>query len=189
MVSITYCNSETLCFIVSRIPDDGRSPKTKQLSVTHVQRGWNRVNKSKTESRMNSYIFWDITPCSSLKVGQTFGGICSLHLQGRSINRARNQHEAGRKQNFKGLHGVMSQNTEFFLSTAVRTPNPTGRSNIFATTVFYHTRSVGESKESISDTCSINCKNFRWKYPITMKTLLYYIEPIQYNSSPFIEFM
>jgi hypothetical protein len=29
-----------------------------------------------------SYIFWDTTPCSPLKVNQCFGGTCRLHLQG-----------------------------------------------------------------------------------------------------------
>jgi hypothetical protein len=36
---------------------------------------------------MNSYIFWDITLCSPLKVNRRFGGTCHLHLQGRRIIR------------------------------------------------------------------------------------------------------
>jgi hypothetical protein len=44
---------------------------------------------------MKSSIFWDITPYSPMKVNWRFGGICRLHLQGRRISRARNQHEAG----------------------------------------------------------------------------------------------
>jgi hypothetical protein len=47
---------------------------------------------------MNSSVFWDITPCSPLKVNRRFGGTCRLHLQGPRINHARNQHEAGSKQ-------------------------------------------------------------------------------------------
>jgi hypothetical protein len=31
---------------------------------------------------MKSTIFWDITPCSPLKVNRRFGGTCRLHLQG-----------------------------------------------------------------------------------------------------------
>jgi hypothetical protein len=38
-------------------------------------------------------IFWDITPCSRLKVNWRFGGTYHLHLQGRRISRARNQRE------------------------------------------------------------------------------------------------
>jgi hypothetical protein len=43
---------------------------------------------------MKSYIFWDTTPCSLLKVHRRFGRTCSLHLQGRRISRARNQRES-----------------------------------------------------------------------------------------------
>jgi hypothetical protein len=43
---------------------------------------------------MKSSIFWDITPCSPLKVNWRFGGTCRLHLQGRKISRARNQRES-----------------------------------------------------------------------------------------------
>jgi hypothetical protein len=35
------------------------------------------------------YVFWDITPCSRLKVSIRFGGICRLHLQGRRISQRR----------------------------------------------------------------------------------------------------
>jgi hypothetical protein len=43
---------------------------------------------------MKSTIFWDITPCSPLKIDWRFGGIYRLHLQGRRIIRARNQRES-----------------------------------------------------------------------------------------------
>jgi hypothetical protein len=43
------------------------------------------------------FVFWDIGPCSPLKVNRTFGATCRLHLQGRSIRQGRNQHEAGSK--------------------------------------------------------------------------------------------
>jgi hypothetical protein len=38
--------------------------------------------------------FWDITPCSPLKVNRRFGGTYRLHLQVRKISRARNQVES-----------------------------------------------------------------------------------------------
>jgi hypothetical protein len=41
----------------------------------------------------NSTIFWDITPCSLLKVNWRFRGTYRLHLQGRKISRTRNQRE------------------------------------------------------------------------------------------------
>jgi hypothetical protein len=43
---------------------------------------------------MKSTIFWDITPCSLLRVNRRFGGTYCLHLQGRRISWARSQHES-----------------------------------------------------------------------------------------------
>jgi hypothetical protein len=43
---------------------------------------------------MKSSIFWDITPCSPLKVNIHFGGTCRPHLQGWSISQARNRRES-----------------------------------------------------------------------------------------------
>jgi hypothetical protein len=40
---------------------------------------------------MESCVFWDITPCSPVKVNLRFGGTCRLHLQSRRISQARNQ--------------------------------------------------------------------------------------------------
>jgi hypothetical protein len=42
---------------------------------------------------MKSTVFWDIMPCSPLKVKRRFGGTNCLHLQGQRIRRARNQSE------------------------------------------------------------------------------------------------
>jgi hypothetical protein len=42
---------------------------------------------------MKTAVFWDITPCSPLKVNRRFGETNRLHLQGR-ICRARNQRES-----------------------------------------------------------------------------------------------
>jgi hypothetical protein len=49
---------------------------------------------------MKSPVFWNIRPCSSLKVNRRFGGKCCLHLQDLRINQERNQHESGGKQSF-----------------------------------------------------------------------------------------
>jgi hypothetical protein len=43
---------------------------------------------------MKSIIFWDITLCSLLKVNGCFGGTYRFRLQGRRINRVRNQRES-----------------------------------------------------------------------------------------------
>jgi hypothetical protein len=68
-------------------------------------------------------VFWDITPCIPLKVNQRYGGTCGFHLQGRRISQARNHREAGSKQTFNGLHGVISQKIDLFITTALRTSN------------------------------------------------------------------
>jgi hypothetical protein len=36
---------------------------------------------------MKCTIFWDIMPCSPLKVNRRFGGTYRLHLQGRKMSR------------------------------------------------------------------------------------------------------
>jgi hypothetical protein len=41
-----------------------------------------------------SSVYFDITPCSLLKVNGRFGGTFCLYLQGRRISKVRNQHEA-----------------------------------------------------------------------------------------------
>jgi hypothetical protein len=43
---------------------------------------------------INSTIFWNITPCSLLKVNGCFRGTYRLHLQGRRMIRSRNQRES-----------------------------------------------------------------------------------------------
>jgi hypothetical protein len=58
-----------------------------------------------TNIRIRWYIFWDI-PCSHLKAKQSFGGICSLHLQCKSVSKRSNHSEVGRKLNF--LIGLVS---------------------------------------------------------------------------------
>jgi hypothetical protein len=42
---------------------------------------------------MKNSVFWDITTCSPIKGNRCFGGTCYLSLQGRRINRTRNQRE------------------------------------------------------------------------------------------------
>jgi hypothetical protein len=44
-------------------------------------------------TKLKSSIFWDITPCSPLKINHCSGRTYHRHLQGRRISRAINQHE------------------------------------------------------------------------------------------------
>jgi hypothetical protein len=43
---------------------------------------------------MNSTTFWDIEPCSPLRVSPRFGRTYRLHLQDRKLSRSRNQRES-----------------------------------------------------------------------------------------------
>jgi hypothetical protein len=78
------------------------------------------------------FYHWDMTPCSPLKFNRRFGGTC-LHLHLRRISQARNQLEQAtsiwrRKQHIPPkhlLHGVISRKTEHFITTDVRTSDPT----------------------------------------------------------------
>jgi hypothetical protein len=59
-------------------------------------------------------IFWDITPCSPLKINGRIRGTYLLHFQGRRISWARNQEDEGDvspkcRLTFNGLHCVISQ--------------------------------------------------------------------------------
>jgi hypothetical protein len=62
--------------------DAGTCIKRKQLQYQTVM-------------TMNSSVLLNITPFSPLKINRRFGGTCLLHLHGRTINQARNQHEVG----------------------------------------------------------------------------------------------
>jgi hypothetical protein len=46
-----------------------------------------------SDCKIKSPSFWNITPCSPLKVNRRFGETYSLHLQVRRISRARNQRD------------------------------------------------------------------------------------------------
>jgi hypothetical protein len=99
---------------------------------------------------MKSTIFWDITPCSPLRVDLRFGGTYRLDLQGRRISRARarNQRESRlqarlilrrwrwrryvppkRRLTFNRLHGVISQKILPFSYSFVTVGRPLWRGN------------------------------------------------------------
>jgi hypothetical protein len=64
-----------------------------QLNFSHLQRiCGNRLHRiwGSHSGDYEEYFFWDVTPCSPLKVKQRFEGTYSLHLQGR-LSRARYQ--------------------------------------------------------------------------------------------------
>jgi hypothetical protein len=44
---------------------------------------------------MKRAVIWDITQCSPVKVNERLGDTYLLHLQGRKVSQASNQHEIG----------------------------------------------------------------------------------------------
>jgi hypothetical protein len=75
--------------------------------MSRDQRRWEN-NTEMNLMEMESIIFRDITPCSPLRINRHFGG--DMFLRNVGLN---------------GLHGVISQKMVLFITTAVRTPNPT----------------------------------------------------------------
>jgi hypothetical protein len=88
-------------------------------------------------SRLKSYILCDITQCIPLKVYRRFGRIY-LHFHGGRVSKVRNQREARSKENWRCIptkrrlvlnrvHSIISQTTELFITTGLRTSSPTYR--------------------------------------------------------------
>jgi hypothetical protein len=77
-------------------------------------------------------MFWDITPCSALKVNGRFGETYHLHRFHVRFSLGLFFHpEDGGDMflrnvgYFNGIHGVISQKIVLFITTAVRTSNQT----------------------------------------------------------------
>jgi hypothetical protein len=92
---------------------------------------------------MYGCIFWDTTSCGPLKVNRRFGGTCrrALCLPPASPVllpwRCWRHVPPKRLSTFNGLHGVISQKTELFITTAVRTSNPTTKVKFCVLYVLY----------------------------------------------------
>jgi hypothetical protein len=62
-----------------------------------------------------------------MKPDRCFGGICSLHLQDRSISQARNRHDGGSKQIERGdvfLRNVGSLSKDYMALYPIREISP-----------------------------------------------------------------
>jgi hypothetical protein len=113
---------------------------------------------------MKSSVFWDITPCSRLKVNRRFGETCRLHIQSRRISQEGDQRDwfldwlilrswiwrrhvpPKRRLTFNGLHGDISQKitlekymycTIIYLSTFVKFSSHTAGSNLTLQDQYY----------------------------------------------------
>jgi hypothetical protein len=76
---------------------------------------------------MMKSVFWDVTPFSPLKSNLRFVQTRRLHLQGRAKQETNIKQAAVCPKHrliFNELHGVISQNREVFICTAVKTYHP-----------------------------------------------------------------
>jgi hypothetical protein len=110
----------------------------EKRKILHCRELW-------TRGILKSIILWDITPCRTLSFNRRFGGTYRLHLQGRRnrfskpaskqvaslLNiflrpwRWRRYVPPKRRLKLNGLHGAISQKMILFITTAVKTSNPT----------------------------------------------------------------
>jgi hypothetical protein len=60
-------------------------------ALLHGCETWSITLREEQILKLKSATFWDITPCSPLKINRRFRGTYCLHLQGRRISQARNQ--------------------------------------------------------------------------------------------------
>jgi hypothetical protein len=75
-------------------------------------------------------IFWDMMPCSPLSFNRRFGGhiasIFRVEEIGSANQQARRWHILPKGPlKLNGLHGIISQKMTLFITTAVKTSNPT----------------------------------------------------------------
>jgi hypothetical protein len=75
-----------LCFTITYVKEPPFHISCGKLSVSVCP----FLRWSGQRSSLKSSVFWDITPCSPLKVNWRFGGTCRLHLQGRRVSQVRN---------------------------------------------------------------------------------------------------
>jgi hypothetical protein len=102
---------------VSRIPHEYTRTRCRKYYIVFFCVGLAFL----TAVIMMSSLFWDVTPCSLLKINRRFVGTSRRYLQCPRIRKSRNQHETGSKQSsippkrrliFNGLHGVISKNNK-----------------------------------------------------------------------------
>jgi hypothetical protein len=87
-------------FICKKVSDSESDVWNYAISCYHSNELWSNAwtchvaGYEWANSLLKSTIFWEITPCSLLKVNRRFEGTYRFHLQGRRISRARIQHES-----------------------------------------------------------------------------------------------
>jgi hypothetical protein len=138
LVEFHRSSSETLLYFYSCNPGD----HTLQWLVYFWENKYSLLQRVEefvgseflTAVVLKSTIFWDVTPCSPLKINRRFGGKyrSACHLLSRWFLgllifrpwRWRRYVPPKRRLALTGLHCVMSQKIVLFITTAVRTSNP-----------------------------------------------------------------
>jgi hypothetical protein len=146
---ITNCTYDVWNYPINRVIKSGTHyllSRYQDKSDNILQRQFVSHNIAKlTDWRTDRVITSYIIPCSPLKVNRNLWSSCQLHLQGRWVSQVssaclimscwffasltlqpswRRWHNPPKCQlTFNGLRAVISQKTELFISTAVRTSN------------------------------------------------------------------
>jgi hypothetical protein len=104
--------SETSCFLVSRIPEYGKSPKSSNSEIlgylntgnghflpyhfqSTIHNPTNQLHVTYAGEKPSSFyhrilrssVFWNIKPCSSVRVNRRLGGTYRLHFQGQETSK------------------------------------------------------------------------------------------------------
>jgi hypothetical protein len=131
---IAHYTSHIRIKIVSVLIEYTRYSQTKDGSLVrdllHDLSSWN----------LKSSVFWDITPCSPLKVNRRTGETCRLHLQGPRISQARNQREAGGKQSnqLANISDYIGNRREMEERNSVPVGSPVGQNETASTHCLSH---------------------------------------------------
>jgi hypothetical protein len=82
-------------------------------------------------------------------------------------NKTRNQHEAGSKQvrsgTFSELHGIISQTMELFITTVVRTSDPTYHVLICPESMFFQGNTVSQPYKITNGIKVLKLRLSRWE--------------------------
>jgi hypothetical protein len=141
--TLSLCPRWVCPFIRTHIYLGALPPEVPHWSTPHDRVFTSQCSRSQlwlTLIIIKNTTFWDITPCSPLKVNRRFQRNISPPSSGskklcvprwfltrlilRPLSRRRHV-PPKRRLTFNGLHCVISQKIELFLTTAVRTSNPT----------------------------------------------------------------
>jgi hypothetical protein len=142
------------------------------------------LREIKSSKKRKSTVFWDMSLCSMVKVNRHFAGIYHLHHHQVSCCyfaqliwswRQRRYVPSKRWLTINGLHGVISQKIELFISIAVGTSNPTSKRLIKTRLVHYIILLIKKHwiKKNPSYICNHNTSHLVTERTTELSTLLH----------------